>query len=299
MSESNARTTLIHKRCGLSGKTNSLSRSALALAVAYTYTKVMTETLRLSRSQLAAFLTCQRRFQLRYVDRLPWPAPPLDEGKEAARVLGQRFHRILHRHFLGLSVTDELEREPELRRWWDRFVTQGPDLPPGRRFPELSLTVPIGRHLLTGRFDLLILGDNQAQIFDWKTDARPRTNAELHEAMQTRLYLGLAAEGAAALDDAIDPDKITLTYWYLTDPAAASTIRYDRKTHKENWAYLQGLVADLDRQIAIGEIMPLTDDLTECGRCAYQLYCGRQTNVVHLDEWEPEDTPSQLEPELP
>ena len=42
----------------------------------------MTERQTLSQYKLANFLACQRRFQLRYLRRLPWPASPLPERTE-------------------------------------------------------------------------------------------------------------------------------------------------------------------------------------------------------------------------
>ncbi|MCI0393652.1 MAG: PD-(D/E)XK nuclease family protein [Chloroflexi bacterium] len=259
----------------------------------------MNETIQFSRVKLADFLACRRRFQLRYLERLPWPVAPLDEPVEQARSLGERFHQLLHRHFLGLPVAGEAAAEPALRAWWERFVDQGPQLPPGRLFPESSLTMPIGRHLLTGRFDLLVLGEAGAHIFDWKTESRPRPLAELEQDLQTRLYLALLAEGGVALGQAIAPEQISLTYWYVHAPEAAATIGYSPAAHQENWTALQELVAQIDRQLEVLEPWPLTNDLAECARCAYQVYCGREAAGQDWNAWELDETSLELEPEIP
>lgn len=264
----------------------------------------MDERITLSRPKLAAFLACQRRFQLRYQEQLAWPLPPLDDQGETARLRGERFHQLLHRHFLELPITDEMVEDETVGRWWKTFKQQGPALPNGRSrshraFPELSLTVPIGGHLLTGRFDLLILGDEAVHIYDWKTDARPRSEAELINDLQTRLYLALAVEGSAALGQPVDPDQLSLTYWYVNDPAAAVTISYSQAAHRDNWAALLAIVQEIDEQLSTQAVLPLTDDLGECARCAYQIYCGRQTATLSLDEWEIEDLVVDLEPPTP
>ena len=260
---------------------------------------LMQETLTLNRGNIAAYLACRRRFQLRYQEQLPWPIPPLDGKAEKARTLGQRFHEILHRHFLDLPVAEGVAADPQLQRWWNLFAAEEGQLPTGRRLPELTLSVPIGRHFLTGRFDLLIVGEQDTHIYDWKTEARPRSEPEMRQDLQSRLYLALAAEGGAALYQDVDPDRTTLRYWYVNDPGATVTIQYSRAQHAENWAHLQALVGDIEQQLASQETLPLTGDLSQCERCAYQIYCGRQMAQFDLQEWEPDENQAYLEPERP
>ena len=81
-----------------------------------------------------------------------------------------------------------------LRGWWLTFVQYKPKLPHGRTLPELTLTIPIGRHLLHGRFDLLVVGEKEdspfAQLYDWKTGKLPDETTLRHD-WQTRLYLAM------------------------------------------------------------------------------------------------------------
>jgi hypothetical protein len=268
----------------------------------------MTAELTLSRRQLADFLACQRRFQLRYLDRLPWPAAPVDDHLQQSLFQGQLFHQLLQRHFLGVTPDEDALGSDQLRGWWQAFQQQGPTLPAGRRLPELTLTVPIGRHLLTGRFDLLVLGEKQARIFDWKTEARPRSEAELRADLQTRLYLALLTEGSQALvapGPPLVPDAIAITYWYANDPAKSVTIPYSQTEHDQNWAELQSAVAAIEERMERPTVWPLTDNLNECARCAYQVFCDRQVAVALATTIEPDGDEEmeqinwQLEPEIP
>lgn len=264
-----------------------------------------------SRYKLAAFLACQRQFQLHYLQQYPWPpAPQDDSGREVGR-RGQQFHRLLERHFLGLAVDDPGVGDPLLRQWWLTFRREEPLLPPGERLPELTLTVPLKGHLLTGRFDLLVLGEEEVHIYDWKT-TRPRPEGDLRRDWQTRLYLALAVEGGSALypgAKTVAPHQVTLTYWFVQAPAESVTFRYDPATHEENWAEIVALVAQIDAALVQEEIWPLTDDLQICARCRYQVLCDRQEAVAALRQ-EPQPQPTsedsdavgplpRLEPELP
>lgn len=273
----------------------------------------MDNRLSLSQYKLANFLACQRRFQLRYLRRLPWPASPLPEHTEQVLQHGQEFHQLVERHFLGLQISPATIPDERVRQWWQAFVAHAPvhELPTDARFlPETGLTVPLGNHLLYGRFDLLVLGKDKqerpfAHVFDWKT-GRPADAAELKNRWQTRLYLALLAEGGSAFWPQVGPlapEQISLTYWYVQEPEAPVTLGYSAAEHQANWAELQQIAAQLDEAIA-ADVWPLTDDWSECRECAYQIYCGRQgagTAVPELDEAEEPDTPNEhlLTPELP
>lgn len=267
----------------------------------------MAESLTLAQQHLYTFQACPRRFYLRYLVHVPWPEAPLDSELELAYERGRRFHRWVERRFLGLPIAGEGTRDPVLESWWATFEHDAPALPDGRRFAETSLTVPIGpdgRHRLTGRFDLLIVGpaaDGKpaSSLFDWKT-GEPREMARLVRAWQTRVYLFVLAEGGTALvprlPEAFAPDRLAFIYWYVADPATPRRIAYDRVTHHRNRAELEAIVAGIDHQLTAGE-WPLTDDWKECRHCPYRAHCGRQAagqdsqdiSIVDEDGLEPED----------
>lgn len=265
----------------------------------------MNERLTLAQQHLYTFQTCPRRFYLRYLARVPWPEAPLGPEQELAYERGRRFHRRIERFLLGLPEADDVETDPTLRQWWETFRRRTPSLPDGRRYVETSLTVPIGpehRHQLTGRFDLLIVGDGSdgpaaAALFDWKT-GEPRPIERLLRAWQTRVYTFLVAEGGRALapdaPEAFPPDRVWLTYWYVEEPDHRRVITYDEATHRRNRIELEGIVAEIDRRLVENE-WPLTDDWSECRHCAYRNHCGRQAagsaalDTVEDDEAEPDE----------
>ncbi|MFQ5399148.1 MAG: PD-(D/E)XK nuclease family protein [Anaerolineae bacterium] len=244
----------------------------------------MKEPLILSVGKLATFLACRRRFQLRTLAHLPWPASPLDETAEAAVARGRHFHQLIERHFLGLELFLETIADAQLGRWWRLFQESGPPLPDGRPLPEVQLTLPIGRHLLTGRFDLVVLGTDEttgaatAHIFDWKT-GRALDETALKQEWQTRLYLAMLTEGGGALLGQMgirfNPDNVAITYWYVTQPEAPRTIRYSQPRHAQNWAEIEALVAEIDKALD-GDTWPMTEDWSQCRACAYQAHCQRQ-----------------------
>ncbi len=252
-----------------------------------------------NRSTLADYLSCQRRYQLRYFEERPWPVASPAGQEEYARVSGERFHQLIHQYFLGLPVEDAQIGDSQLLSWWRRFKAYEPDLPDGDRLPELSLDVSLGKHRLNGRIDLLILSAEAAHIFDWKTTSRPKSPIQLGQDLQSKIYLALVVQAGTILPKPVNPDRLTLTYWYANDPSSSITVPYSQLEHRKNWQELQSIAAEIaNHEPGEGE-WTKTLDLKQCERCCYQILCGRSTATQDLSGWADAEVGFSLDPEMP
>lgn len=250
-----------------------------------------------NRSKLADYLSCQRRYQLRFLEERPWPAAPLAGQEEYARYLGERFHQLLHQHFLGIAVEDNQIGDAELQGWWRRFKEYEPGLPDGDRLPELSLNVSLGTHRLSGRIDLLVLSTESAHVFDWKTTSQPSVISRTGQDLQSKIYLALVVQAGTILPQPVDPDRLDLTYWYAKDPSNPITVSYSRLKHEQNWQELRAIAAEIaNHEPGDGEWLK-TADFRQCERCRYQILCGRSTATQELSSWADADVGFSLEPE--
>ncbi|MGC8874778.1 MAG: PD-(D/E)XK nuclease family protein [Chloroflexia bacterium] len=238
-----------------------------------------------TQTALRTYRECPYRFRLRYLEEIPWPAVPAGQGAEQAVELGRRFHELARQHYLGLDPSDQAHSAGEpLLSWWQALQRRPPDLAHCTRcYPEAALSVPMGTFRLSARYDLLALGEDEARIVDWKTGDLP-TEATLAEDLQTRVYLYVLAEGGAAYHEGRPflPERLSLIYWH---PQASVRIDYDTRRHTENWAFLEGLIAEIARCPA--ETMLPTEDLRACAHCGYASLCGRPGEGVL--EWEEEE----------
>ena len=123
---------------------------------------VLPANFRYSQASLQDYTDCPRRFQLRYVLDIRWPAahqgPVLEWERRARR--GAAFHRLIHQHITGIpaEALDTAARESGLWDWWQAYLTRPPrDLPASVHRPELRLSTPLGNYRLGARYDLLAL----------------------------------------------------------------------------------------------------------------------------------------------
>ena len=120
------------------------------------------------------YVDCARRFQLRYIEQLRWPAvetAPVLEN-ERRQLEGQQFHRLVQQHILGLPAEglSRLANTPDLSRWWENYLHVSLDLPAGGCSTELVLVAPIGEYRLVAKYDLVVVHTGgKATIYDWKT----------------------------------------------------------------------------------------------------------------------------------
>lgn len=244
-----------------------------------------------SQSNLQAFVDCERRFWLTYVEQLPWPAivaAPVDEHEQALR-LGERFHRLIERNEIGVDVARVAEGlEPPLSTWFGAYLQHRPaGLPSAFIEVESVLSIPFGPSVagdtppnfrLAAKFDLIAAErDGRVVIVDWKTAKRRSDPPTLARRLQSVVYPYVLVEASAVLPyGPVRPEQVEMCYWFTAAPSRPVILRYDAVQHAHNRDQLTQLVA----QILAGRTeadFPKVDD-TELNRsrfCAYCIYRSR------------------------
>jgi len=243
-----------------------------------------------SQHSLQDYTDCPRRFQLRYVLGVTWPAvkaEPIAEMERRAR-LGQRFHHMAHQYALGISA-ERLEAgldKEYLRRWWHNFLAAPPrDLPTGLRRAEVSLSIPLTGHRLAARYDLVAANPGERLVIvDWKT-RRPKRPKRLLKKLQTVVYPYVLVEAGAAFNGGqpVQPEQVVMVYWFADFPDDPLTLAYDAVQHAANHEHLVTLIGEIAKRDE--ETWSLTDDVDHtCKFCAYRSLCKRGGIAGDLDD---------------
>jgi hypothetical protein len=255
------------------------------------------DTFQFSQHSLQDYTDCPRRFQLRYLLGVTWPAikaEPIAELERHAQ-LGQRFHRMAHQHTLGIpagQVEGSLDDE-DLRRWWHNFLAAPPrNLPASIRRAEVSLSASLAGYRLMARYDLLAADPGERLIIvDWKTGPRPRNATRLLNRFQSVVYPYVLVEAGETFNGGqpVQPERVTMIYWFADAPDDPLTLAYDVARHAANHDRLVALVREIDKRSDENlEIWPLTEDVDRaCKFCTYRSLCNRGSiagDVNDLDE---------------
>lgn len=264
----------------------------------------------LSQSSLQDYVDCARRFQLRYLERLSYPAiesePALENEKHQQE--GEYFHRLVQQYLIGIpgEQISKLANTANLQRWWENFMTDKDlrvltplrsasealrkDL--GGLYPEAILSAPLGRYRLLAKYDLLAIENGKAAIYDWKTYRKRPRNEWLSSRMQTRVYRALLVRAGAHLNRSqpFRPEQIEMVYWFAEYPNDPARFTYTSAQFKRDW----DLLTKLSDEIASASSYPLTDDRAKCLYCPYRSYCDRGVRAGDVEQAEAESEAEEL-----
>jgi hypothetical protein len=265
-----------------------------------------------SQGSLQDYVDCPRRFYLRYVRRLTWPAVESEPILEQERRMqaGQAFHRLVHQHALGIPL-DRLRPDipvdggaslilgDDLGRWWRNYllypaVSDQVAISHQKRYPEITLSAPLrcsaGQDVvdyrLVARYDLIVIEPERprAVIVDWKTSARQPRPGWLADRLQTRVYRYLLVRAGHPLNGGkpLAPEQVEMLYWFADFPQQPVRFPYDAASFAADEAYLSTLVGE----IAGGaeQDFPLTERAQACQFCVYRSLCARGVEAGAMDE---------------
>ena len=239
-----------------------------------------------SQGNLQDYVECRRRFLLRHINKLAWPAiksePVIEQEKAMFR--GQRFHRLINGYFLGIPAgrLAEMAEASDTLDWWRYFLvflSGHPEIQTATKKPEVAYQVNINDHRLIARYDLLVISPEKLIIFDWKTSGkRPRRNV-LAARLQTRIYPYLLSELKA---ESIEPEQVSMVYWFSNYPDNSERFDYDRAMYQQDRTYLVKLVNEI---AVLGvEEYTLTDRIENCRYCEYRSLCNRGIEAGEIND---------------
>jgi CRISPR/Cas system-associated exonuclease Cas4 (RecB family) len=263
-----------------------------------------------SQSSLQDYVDCARRFQLRYLERLSYPAVEAEPAleNEQHQQEGEYFHRLVQQHLIGIPSEQvaKLANTTNLQRWWDNFQTAKDltDLNPLHEasgvlrkelsglHPEITLSAPLGNFRLLAKYDLIAVKDGKAIIYDWKTYRKRPRNEWLAARIQTRVYRALLVNAGAHLNNGqpFEPEQIEMIYWFADFPNEPARFPYTSAQYKRDWDTFAKLVDD----ITSASSYPLTDDRQKCAYCTYRSYCERGIRAGDTDQAEAEMEAEEL-----
>ena len=245
----------------------------------------------LSQHNLQDYVDCPRRFQLKYIQKVAWPAIQSEPVLELERQmnLGVRFHKILHQIYLGLdpSILVNENDEIELKIWIQNHLVSQKLRNIKNCYPETTLTSSLNGFRIIAKFDLIaVTNDDELLILDWKTSKRKPKRAALQQRLQTRIYPWVLYRSLHKLIPVSGflPSHMSMVYWFADFPGDEEVFIIDKARLEADEDYLSTLINSI--------LSTRDDDFIKtsnermCRFCPYRSYCERGIEAGDLNEAE-------------
>ena len=243
-----------------------------------------------SQANIQDYTDCPRRFQLRYILKLPWPsveAEPITE-QERNLYLGTAFHRMVYQHIMEVPEENlqKMADDMDLKLWWHNYLEYKPYNISGEIYPETVLSCHSGGAYIIGKYDLIALSGDRAVIIDWKTSRKKPARIFLQNRIQTRLYSYLLIEGGKHFNKGkhFEPEKIEMIYWFPSFPESPEIFLYNSAEYKKDKEYFLSFIDEIKNRTEF----PMTCEEKHCLYCSYRSLCERGIKAGSIDEMENE-----------
>ncbi len=251
-----------------------------------------------SQSSLQDYVDCARRFELRYIKQLRYPALEVQHALEYEERMrqGARFHKMAQQYLLDVP-DDLLEKslgdDDELAGWWQTFMDYGLAGLPPQRYTEITLQTYLHDYRLIAKYDLLAIEPGgQAVIVDWKTSTFIPSVSSLRRRLQTAVYrYVLAQAGAYLYGETIPPESIRMIYFFAARDGQRIAFDYSKRQMQADEAELLQLIGD----IQTAQLFPLTEQEKRCRYCRFRSHCNRGDRAGNWNEADFDDEPSDDE----
>jgi len=245
-----------------------------------------------SQQSLQDYLDCPRRFELRYLLHIDWPAeeshPMLEREGWFAR--GSAFHKLARGFLCGIPKATVMKStsDPTLILWFDR-LTDFLSTHQGAKFwwSEKTLNANLDGFIFTSVLDAVAAFENgEILIFDWKTSQKLPKKETIGARIQTLLYPIMLRNNIKQIkyDLAFPNSPLKIIYWFSEYPEQQYEFSFSPEQITENSRFIIDLVK------IVSSTQPgdfhLTQDQKKCLFCVYRSLCDRGTKSGNMSELE-------------
>lgn len=187
-----------------------------------------------SQNSINTYKSCPLKFKFKYIDKINWKYDDIESRDyyESLR-LGRDFHLLCERYFNNIPL-GYIESE-KFSKWIEKIKKLVPIEKDYIYLPEYELRLNINGYKVQVKYDLLVLGNDSIEIYDWKTESRKIDYKNVENRMQTILYMFLAKEVILKLENKnIDTNNIKMKYYQPEFDNEAITIVYSDDKHIKN-----------------------------------------------------------------
>lgn len=250
-----------------------------------------------TQHSLSTYIKCPLKFKKRYIENLKWDTTS-SESINKSLTMGQDFHLIAQRYFLGIKQDDNLDNDKynEVYLWYNNLKNFFKLEEDCKYYPEYKIRLITDKYRLEANMDLMVIKENEVEIWDFKTNSNKNPKIDYKKryisSLQTKVYLFVLRETLEKLfHKDVPTSNIKMHYYTPIDNEIIVSIEYDNYKHQSN----KESIIKLMEQIKNYNYSDFNKELyiDTCKFCEFNWYCNNQkvdlTTIMENDEFSIDD----------
>jgi hypothetical protein len=190
-----------------------------------------------SQNSINTYKSCPVKFKYKYIDKINWMKDDIESrGYYDSLKTGLDFHLLCERHFnsipVGMDMISDNDRN-KFTKWIERVKRDIPMEQNKKYLTEYEIALNLNGNKIQAMYDLLVVGEDSIEIWDWKTEARKINYKNVESRVQTIVYMFLAKEVIPKLFGIeVDFENVKMTYYQPGFEDTKISILYDKEKHK-------------------------------------------------------------------
>ena len=187
---------------------------------------------RYSQNSINTYKSCPIKFKYKYIDNINWKYDDFtSEEYYQSLKLGREFHLLCERYFSNIPL-GKIENE-KFNKWMERIKKIIPVVNEKEYISEYEVRCILNGNEIQAKYDLVVIGKNTIDIWDWKTESKQIIYKNVEARMQTMVYLVLAKEVIPKLLNIdVKTEDIRMNYYQPEFDEEPITINYSDEKHE-------------------------------------------------------------------
>lgn len=190
-----------------------------------------------SQNSINTYKSCPVKFKYKYIDKINWMKDDIESrGYYDSLKKGLDFHLLCERYFNSIPAgIDQINNDDKNKftKWLDKIKRDIPIVENKKYLTEYEISLNLNGNHIKAKYDLIVLGNNSIEIWDWKTEARKINFKNVESRVQTIVYLFLSKEVIPRLFNIeVDYENIKMIYYQPEFENTKISISYSEEKHK-------------------------------------------------------------------
>lgn len=189
-----------------------------------------------SQNSINTYKSCPIKFKYKYIDKINWKFDDIGsrEYYEGLK-LGREFHLICERYFSNIPLGIDDKNKDKFGGYIDKIKALIPINEESIYLPEYEIRYKLNEDIIIAKYDLIIINQDNIEIWDWKTENKKINYKNVESRMQTIVYMLLAKEVIPKIYNLnINAENFKMKYYQPEFDDKPITINYTEDKHNVN-----------------------------------------------------------------